>query len=231
MSTYQSKNAEAPLSVEHVNELNARFEMASAEDIVRWAHETFGNDLTTLCAMTSDTVLVDLVARRAAGSEVVFLETGHHFLETLVHVEEVKRKYADRVSFTTATAGLPPADMWQTAADQCCNLRKVVPMEDALAKKRAWISGVRRADSSVRANTPVIEIDKRGKVKVNPIATWSDEELQLHLSLHEVPLHPLLTQGYPSIGCAPCTRRVAEGEDARSGRWSGQAKTECGLHV
>jgi phosphoadenosine phosphosulfate reductase len=224
MSTYETQNLD-------VDALNARFETESAEDIVTWAFETFGSDLTTLCAMTSDTALVDLVARRAKGSEVVFLETGHHFPETLAHVEAVKQKYGERVSFTTATAGLPAAEMWMTQPDQCCHLRKVVPMENALEHKRAWISGVRRADSSVRAETPVIQIDKRGKVKINPIATWSDEDLQLHLTMHEVPLHPLLTQGYPSIGCAPCTRRIEIGEDPRSGRWSGQAKTECGLHV
>jgi phosphoadenosine phosphosulfate reductase len=217
--------------IENLDALNAQFETAVAEDIVKWAHELFGDDLTTLCAMTSDTVLVDLVARRAPLSEVVFLETGHHFPETRTHVQAVTAKYGDRIRFVEATAGLPAADMWETNPDQCCHLRKVEPMEAALDPKHAWISGVRRADSPVRADTPVIQIDRRGKVKINPIATWSDDDLQLHLSLHNVPLHPLLTQGYPSIGCAPCTRRVAPGEDPRAGRWSGNAKTECGLHL
>ena len=215
----------------NLDELNARFEAAPAEDVVAWAHETFGRDLVTLCAMTSDTALVDLLSRRAPGANVVFLETGHHFPETHEQVKAVHERYAGKVNFTTATSGLAPGILWQSDPNACCNARKVEPMEAALAGNTAWITGVRRADSEVRAGTPIVEIDRRGMVKINPIATWTDEDLETYLQLHEVPRHPLLENGYPSIGCEPCTRKVELGEDIRAGRWAGKGKTECGLHL
>jgi phosphoadenosine phosphosulfate reductase len=206
-------------------------EASSADDIVAWAAATFGNDLVTLCAMTSDAVLVDLVAKHAPGTDVVFLDTGHHFTETLETHVRLRERYGDRVNFVVATSGLAPATQWQTDPDGCCHVRKVEPMESALSGRRAWITGMRRADSSVRADTPVVQTDKRGLVKVNPIATWSDSTLAAYLDVHEVPQHPLLNQGYPSIGCEPCTRRIGDGEDLRAGRWAGKGKTECGLHL
>jgi phosphoadenosine phosphosulfate reductase len=211
--------------------LNARFEHAPAEDVVAWAHETFGNQLVTLCAMTSDTALVDLLSRRAPGANVVFLETGHHFAETRDQVKAVHTRYEATVNFSTASAGLAPGTLWQSDPNACCKARKVEPMEAALAGNAAWITGVRRADSAVRAATPIVEIDRRGMVKINPIATWTDDDLETYLQLHEVPRHPLLDNGYPSIGCEPCTRKVVLGEDIRAGRWAGQGKTECGLHL
>jgi phosphoadenosine phosphosulfate reductase len=214
-----------------LNEVNERFANSPAEHIVAWAYETFGNQLVTLCAMTSDTALVDLLARVAPGASVVFLETGHHFAETHTQLDTVRARYSDRVNFSVATAGLAPGIVWQSDPTACCNARKVEPMEAALKGHAAWITGVRRADSPVRANTPIVEIDKRGMVKVNPIATWSDADLETYLTMHEVPRHTLLDLGYPSIGCEPCTRRVEPGEDIRAGRWSGTGKTECGLHV
>jgi phosphoadenosine phosphosulfate reductase len=212
-------------------ELNTRFESAPAEEVIAWAHETFGAELVTLCAMTSDTALVDLLSRRAPGANVVFLETGHHFPETHDQVKAVHERYEGKVKFLTATSGLAPGTLWETDPNACCNARKVEPMEAALAGNTAWITGVRRADSKVRAGTPIVEIDRRGMVKINPIATWTDEDLETYLNLHEVPRHPLLDSGYPSIGCQPCTRKVEFGEDIRAGRWAGKGKTECGLHL
>ena len=211
--------------------LATQFEDATAEEIVAWAAATFGDGLVTLCAMTSDAVLVDLIARHAPGTEVVFLDTGHHFAETLETHVRIRERYADRVQFAVATSGLAPAEQWQSHPDGCCHVRKVEPMEAALVGRRAWITGMRRADSPVRAETPVVQTDKRGLVKINPIAKWSDASLAAYLAIHDVPQHPLLDQGYPSIGCQPCTRRVADGEDLRAGRWAGSGKTECGLHV
>ena len=104
-------------------------------------------------------------------------------------------------------------------------------MENALAGHAGWVSGMRRVDSLVRVDVPIVQRDKRGLVKVNPLATWTDDDLATYVALHEVPQHPLLDEGYTSIGCAPCTRKVAPGEHPRAGRWSGQGKTECGLHV
>ena len=134
-----------------LHELNERFADSPAEHIVAWAHQTFGDDLVTLCAMTSDTALVDLLARTCEGAKVVFLETGHHFAETHTQLDTVRDRYSDRVAFSVATSGLAPGILWQSDPTACCNARKVEPMEAALKGHAAWITGVRRADSPVRA--------------------------------------------------------------------------------
>jgi phosphoadenosine phosphosulfate reductase len=198
--------------------------------MVQWLINTFPLDrLIVASAMTSDVVLVDLVSRVAPGIEVLFLDTGYHFAETLSTVDAVARKYPVKLVITPAP---PLGDQPYLAdPDACCHLRKVVPLEQGLSGRLGWISGVRRSDSPVRAETPFVHLDKRGIVKLNPLAAWTDNDLATYATIHEVPLNPLLDQGYPSIGCWPCTRKPAEGEDARAGRWSDHAKTECGLHL
>ncbi|MEO7397643.1 MAG: phosphoadenylyl-sulfate reductase [Ilumatobacteraceae bacterium] len=203
---------------------------ADAEQMVRWLVETFPLDrLVVASAMTSDVVLVDVVARVAPGIEVVFLDTGYHFPETLDTVRRVGEHYPIRLTVTPAD---PIGDeRFLSDPDACCHQRKVVPLERALAGRLGWISGVRRSDSPVRANTPFVHHDRRGIVKLNPLTAWTDDDVVTYASLNNVPLNPLVDQGYPSIGCMPCTRKPAEGEDARAGRWSGKGKTECGLHL
>ena len=210
--------------------LDARFAVSPAEDVFAWAEQMFGTDLVVLAAMTSDVVLVDLVARRAPSAEVVFLDTGQHFPETLAFLDTVRDRYAD-VRMSVQGAGLEKNDMWSTDPNGCCHLRKVVPMENALAGHPAWVSGMRRVDAITRTEVPIVQRDKRGLVKINPLATWTDEDLDTYVMLHEVPQHPLLSQGYVSIGCAPCTRKLEPGQHPREARWSGQGKVECGLHV
>ena len=210
--------------------LNARFSAAPAEDVMAWAEQTFGADLVVLVAMTTDVVLVDLASRRAPSAGIVFLDTGHHFPETLAFLDTVRHRYTN-TRISVHGSGLAPAEMWKTDPDGCCHLRKVVPMENALAGHRAWVSGMRRADSLVRADVPVVQRDKRGLIKLNPLATWTDELLATFVAMHDVPQHPLLAEGYTSIGCAPCTQKVAHGQHPREGRWAGVNKTECGLHV
>jgi phosphoadenosine phosphosulfate reductase len=198
--------------------------------MIRWLVETFPLDrLMVASAMTSDVVLVDVASRVAPGIEVVFLDTGYHFAETLDTVRAVGERYPIKLTVTPAD---PIGDeLYLRDPDACCNQRKVVPLEQALAGRLGWISGVRRSDSAVRAETPFVHLDKRGIVKLNPLAGWTDDDLLTYATIHEVPLNPLLDQGYPSIGCVPCTRKPLEGEDARAGRWSGKGKTECGLHL
>jgi phosphoadenosine phosphosulfate reductase len=211
--------------------VNAEFE--SHQDparMVQWLVDTFDVDrLIVASAMTSDTVLVDVVSKVAPGIDVLFLDTGYHFAETLETVEAVSRRYPVRLVVTPA----PPIgdERYATDPDGCCHQRKVVPLEEGLAGRLGWVSGVRRTDSVVRADTPFVQLDKRGLVKLNPLAHWTDADLAAYATIHEVPLNPLLDQGYPSIGCVPCTRKPAEGEHARAGRWSAHAKTECGLHL
>ncbi len=207
------------------------FEHAPPGQVLRWAGETFGDDLVVAAAMTLDVVLVDLVSRAIPNVEVVFLDTHEHFPETMATAAEVERRYPIRLRRETPLAIDVVDKQHMTDPNACCNARKVLPLERALAGRRAWVTGMRRVDAATRVEIPVVQRDKRGLVKINPIASWTDDDVAHYAAEHDVPLNPLLAQGYPSIGCAPCTRRVAEGEHGRAGRWSGQGKTECGLHV
>jgi phosphoadenosine phosphosulfate reductase len=208
--------------------VSASLEGAPAEDVVRWAADTFGERLCLTTSLT-DAVLVDLVARVAPGTEVVFLDTQYHFPETLATLDVVRERYP--VKLQVRRPDVPRDDLWRTDTDACCAVRKVAQLDAALAGKEAWLSGLRRDDSPDRADTPLVQRDRRGLVKVNPIATWTDDDVALYIELHDVPVNPLVARGYPSVGCWPCTQPVAEGDDKRAGRWAGSAKTECGLHL
>jgi phosphoadenosine phosphosulfate reductase len=216
------------LSDRDLETVAASFEGAPPEEIVRWAAETFGDGLCLTTSLT-DAVLVDLVARVAPGTEVVFLDTQYHFPETLATLEVVRERYP--VKLTVRRPDVPLDDLWRTDTDACCAVRKVAQLDAALASKEAWLSGLRRDDSPDRAATPIVQRDKRGLVKVNPIANWTDDDVALYVELYDVPINPLVARGYPSVGCWPCTQAVAEGDDKRAGRWAGSAKTECGLHL
>ena len=206
----------------------ASLESATPEEIVRWAAETFGERLCLTTSLT-DAVLVDLVARVAPGTEVVFLDTQYHFPETLATLEVVRERYPVKVHVRRPK--IPLDDLWRTDTDACCAVRKVAQLDAALAGKEAWLSGLRRDDSPDRAHTPIVERDRRGLVKINPIANWTDDDVALYIQLHDVPVNPLVARGYPSVGCWPCTQAVAAGVDKRAGRWAGTGKTECGLHL
>lgn len=212
-------------------ELAERFEHAPPSQLLAWAGATFGDDLVVAAAMTLDVVLVDLAAKAIPDVQVVFLETGAHFPETLATTAEVEKRYPIRLRTMRPEPANLIAEQWLVDPEQCCHNRKVLPLEAALAGRKAWVTGMRRVDATTRTAIPVVQRDKRGLVKINPIASWTDDDVAYYAAEHDVPLNPLLQQGYPSIGCAPCTRQVAPGEDPRAGRWSGHDKTECGLHV
>lgn len=215
------------LSDDDLAALDARLTHSPATTIIRWAVDTFGGRLCLTSSM-QDTVLIDLATRVDPSIEVIFLDTGYHFPETLATAERVRRRYG--IDLVVPPAPLPLDDQWMDDPDGCCAARKVAPLERALAGKAAWLSGLRRAETAARATAPVISRDKRGLVKVNPIASWSDQDVAGYAADRDLIANPLLGQGYPSIGCWPCTRQVAPGEDPRAGRWTGFAKTECGLH-
>lgn len=205
-----------------------RLEHAPASAAVQWAHERFGAGVV-LAASFQDCVLVDVAVRAVPDIEVVFLDTQYHFAETLWYVEQVRRRYDLNLTVVKPQTSLD--DMWHSDPDACCAIRKVEPLNRALAGKGAWMSGVRRVETAARAQTPVVHWDLgRELVKVNPIATWTDDDVEGYVRDHDLPVHPLAERGYQSIGCWPCTRPVTEGEDARAGRWSGSTKVECGLH-
>ncbi|WP_299518175.1 phosphoadenylyl-sulfate reductase [uncultured Serinicoccus sp.] len=209
---------------------------ADADAVLAWAARTFGDRLAVTSSM-AESVLPHLASRHRPGVDVLFLDTGYHFEQTL----QTRDRVAEQLDVTVVdvrprrTVLEQDAELGPRLHDRdpgaCCALRKVEPLRRALAGYDAWVTGVRRAESPTRAGTPLVAFDESfGIVKVNPLAAWSDAEVALYAELHDLPANPLLDQGYPSIGCGPCTRRVAPGEDPRAGRWSGFTKTECGLH-
>jgi phosphoadenosine phosphosulfate reductase len=210
---------------------------ATAQRLLAWAAETFGSRMIVASNM-QDAVLVDLAAKARPGVEILFLETGYHFAETIGTRDAVEQVYD--VKMVNAEARQTVAeqdanegkDLFAREPNRCCALRKVAPLQDTLAGYDAWVTGVRRVEAPTRANTPLITYDEKfGLVKINPIAAWSDEEMQAYIDENGILVNPLVDAGYPSIGCAPCTAKPAPGADPRSGRWAGTSKIECGLHV
>lgn len=206
-------------------------EHAPASRAVAWAHERFGDSMV-LAASFQDCVLIDVAVQAVPDIEVVFLDTGYHFAETLWYVDQVRRRYDLNLNVATPAPEVTLDDRWQYDTDGCCALRKVEPLKRALEGKAGWLSGLRRAETAARANAPIVSWDIRnGLVKVNPLATWTDRDVQGYVRDRDLPVHPLATRGYVSIGCWPCTAPVQEGDDPREGRWAGSDKTECGLHL
>lgn len=214
-----------------------KLEGAPAEEIFGWAKETFGASFAVASSM-QDAVLPHLASTVIPGVDVLFLETGYHFPETLQTRDRVASTYAvnlrnllptQTVAEQDATYG---KDLYASDPDLCCTLRKTHPLDEAIDTYEAWATGVRRVEAVTRANTPVVSFDeRRERIKVAPIVAWSDEDVEAYIAKHNIITNPLLTQGYPSIGCATCTRKVAPGEDPRSGRWAGQNKVECGINL
>lgn len=209
----------------------------AATDVAAWAAEVFPSGLAVACSM-QDAVLPHLVSRFAPGVDVLFLDTGYHFSDTLVTRDIVAQDLPVTVVDVLPELTVAQQDaahgprLYERDPALCCQLRKVEPLGRTLKTYEAWVTGVRRDESPTRANTPVVSWDaKNGLVKINPLVTWSSDEVMAYAAEHEVEVNSLLTDGYPSIGCEPCTRRVAPGEDPRAGRWAGFAKTECGLHT
>ncbi len=212
-------------------------ETASAQDVLRWAVDTFGSSFVIASSM-GDGLLASLVSSVASGVDVLFLDTGYHFAETIGTRDAVAQVYDVNVRTMLPLITVPQQDaahgerLYERDPNACCALRKVEPLARGLEPYTAWASGIRRDEAVTRREIGVVEWDaKREMVKVNPIATWTQADVDTYVAAHGVLVNPLTYDGYPSIGCAPCTRRVAPGEDARAGRWAGSAKTECGLHV
>lgn len=208
-------------------DLNADFEKLPAKKIIQWAVDNFAPHLC-LSASMQDAVLIDLATRVDPGIEVVFIDTGYHFPETLETVEAVRRRYGLNLRIMTVK---PFAEaLWKIDPENCCSSVKVGQLDRALAGKVAWMSGLRRTEAATRAGAPIVGRDLRGLVKVNPIATWTDDDVRSYIDSHDVPVNPLLLQGYTSVGCQPCTTLPTDPDDPRSGRWGGKDKTECGIH-
>ncbi len=219
-----------------VRHAGAELELAPAEVIIEWAVATFGPRFCVASSM-GDAVLAHLASRVAPGIDLLFLDTGYHFAETIGTRDAVAATLPVNLLTITPVQSVAEQDaehgpdLHARDPDLCCALRKVRPLEQSLAGYDAWATGLRRAETRNRVIAPVIGWDPaKGKVKVSPLARWSDEQVERYVADHGVLVNPLQDDGYPSIGCAPCTRRVAAGDDPRSGRWAGTTKTECGIH-
>src|ERR1044071_1943442 len=204
---------------------------------LRWTDDNFGGDYVVASNM-QDAVLVSMAAKVRPGVDVLFLDTGYHFVETIGTRDAVEAIYDINVVNVTPENSVAKQDelfgkdLFAREPNECCRMRKVEPLSKALRGYTAWVTGIRRVEAPTRANAPLISWDKAfGLVKINPIAAWSDEEMQAYIDANDVLVNPLVFEGYPSIGCAPCTAKPVEGADPRSGRWAGQTKTECGLHA
>ncbi|ATQ28272.1 phosphoadenosine phosphosulfate reductase [Rhodococcus ruber Chol-4] len=239
--TIEGRNVTTTRTTEELRELAAQgaaaLEGASAQDLLQWTEENFGDSYIVASNM-QDGVLVHLAAQVHPGVDVLFLDTGYHFAETLGTRDAVAQVYG--VNLVEAKAqqtvaeqdALLGKDLFARDPNECCRLRKVVPLKQTLAGYQAWVTGIRRVEAPTRANAPLISFDDAfGLVKINPIAAWSDEDMQNYIDEHGILVNPLVDEGYPSIGCAPCTAKPLPGADPRSGRWAGRAKIECGLHA
>ena len=211
-------------------------ELAPAETILEWAVETFGDKFCITSSM-ADAVLAHLASQVSPGIDVVFLDTGYHFLETIGTRDAVAATMPVNVVTLSPTISVREQDeqygkdLFARDPDLCCKLRKVQPLTEGLASYDAWATGLRREETHNRVIAPVVGWDEgKQKVKVSPLARWTESDVDRYIAEHGVLVNPLQYDGYPSIGCWPCTRRVAPGDDARSGRWSGTGKTECGIH-
>ena len=219
--------------------VNECLEGGAPQEILRWAVDVYGRDLALSVSFGNPEgmVLLDMLSRITDEAQVFTLDTGFLFEETLRFREEAMKRYP--LPLEVVTPGLTVEEqverygpeLYSCKPDLCCQVRKIEPQRRLLRAYDAWVTGIRRDQTAQRASTPVVTFDEYfGVAKIAPLASWSENEVDEYVRRYEVPLNPLLGMGYRSIGCEPCTRPVAPGEDARAGRWPGMEKTECGLH-
>jgi phosphoadenosine phosphosulfate reductase len=225
---------------EHLQELALRageeLETATALEILQWGQDTLGDSWCVASSM-ADAVMASLASQVREGVDIVFLDTGYHFPETMGMADAVGAVLPVTIKtiLPLRTVAQQDAeqgkDLFSRDPDACCALRKVEPLERGLSAYSGWVSGLRRDEAVTRADTKVVEWDaKRSMIKLNPIARWDQETTDQYIADNGILVNPLLFDGYGSVGCAPCTRRLLPGEDARAGRWAGTGKIECGIH-
>jgi phosphoadenosine phosphosulfate reductase len=227
------------LSPEEITAANRTLEGRTSQEVLKWAVDAFHPRLTMATAFGAEgCCLIHMLAEIEPTVHVFNLDTGYQFPETLELRERIRERYGIEVEMVRPELSVPDYEaehggpLYRIRPDQCCHDRKVLPLRRAIAGRLAWISAIRRDQTEHRAAAGVVQWDgKFGLVKVNPLLTWTKHEVWAFITQHAVPYNPLHDQGYPSIGCWPCTRAVAEGEDERAGRWAGSVKKECGLHV
>jgi len=208
-------------------------------DILKWAYKSYGDKIVYSCSFGAEgIVLIDLIHKVNKHAKIIFLDTGLHFPETYELIEKVKNRFPSlqielikpKISLDEQTKWYGD-ELWKCNPTLCCHLRKVTPLKEELQDVEAWISGLRRDQSPTRRNTQFINKDEKfKKIKICPLIHWSWNDIMTYIHLNHLPYNSLHDIGYPSIGCAPCTKPVTDSGDSRSGRWADQSKTECGLH-
>jgi phosphoadenosine phosphosulfate reductase len=218
--------------------LNKKFESQSPQETLMWCWQTFGESAVSSSAFQPQSIaLLHMISQVCPGLPVIFTDTGYHFPETLTYRDEVTHKLNLNVKTVYASPESqkrmenPAVPLYLRDPDLCCRIHKVEPMAEALVGKTAWVTGVRREQTNHRSQIPILEVRSDGLFKISPMANWSTRDVWTYIDQYDLPVHPLFSQGYASIGCAPCTRPISAGEDERAGRWAGTDKTECGLHT
>lgn len=217
--------------------LNTRLESKPPADILIWAWDTIGPKVAATSSFQSQSMpLLHIISQVVPDLPILFIDTGFHFPETLTFRDRLIQELGLNVKTLKSESGqenfkLSQGELYHTNPDLCCFFNKVKPLQDAKQNLQAWITGIRRDQTENRADTPILAIDEDGLFKICPMATWTRKEIWSYIDEYNLPVHPLLVEGYMSIGCAPCTRPINDGEGIRDGRWAGQNKTECGLHI
>ncbi|MBI3584064.1 MAG: phosphoadenylyl-sulfate reductase [Nitrospinae bacterium] len=228
----------AKIDVTEIERLGVEFEKKSPQEIIRWALAEYGNRISFASSFgAEDVAIIDMIAKIKPGARVFTLETGYLFPETHNVIKRIKEKYNIKLETYAPSISVEEFEreygkLYEIDPDKCCAIRKIEPLNRAIADNLdAWITGIRRDQSPTRANTKKVEVDKKfNLVKFNPIADWISEKVWAYIRENNVPYNVLHDRNYPSIGCAPCTNPVKPGEDPRAGRWAGKEKIECGLH-
>jgi phosphoadenylyl-sulfate reductase (thioredoxin) len=205
----------------------------SALETLRWAAAEYPGKLTFATGFGAEgCVIIDLIGRNQLPIDLFTLDTGVLFDETYELWRRLEARYGVTIRAVRAELDAGAEQLWERDPDRCCEIRKVKPLRAALVGFDAWITAIRRDQTPERATAQIVETDRKfGLAKVNPLVAWTHDDVWAHLYAHDVPFNPLHQQGYPSIGCKPCTSAVVPGENLRAGRWRGSAKQECGLHA
>ncbi len=234
------KSSEAlPATPNTILKLSKQLEDASPQEILRWASNTYGEQLAIVTSFQiTGIVTLHMLQDIAPNTPVLTLDTGYLFPETYDLIDTLEEQFNLNLTRIKPRQTISQQDrdygtrLWERNPDRCCHLRKTIPLRDALQGYDAWITGLRRDQSTQRANTRIVDTDKRtGMIKVAPFANWTEDMLWTYIHAYDLPYNKLHDMGYPSIGCWSCTKAVTEGDDVRSGRWTNNAKTECGIHV
>ncbi|MBN1200591.1 MAG: phosphoadenylyl-sulfate reductase [Anaerolineae bacterium] len=228
----------AILNADELTHLNARFQEADPDAIITWAADRLMPALAaTSSFQTQSVALLHMISRVRPGIPIIFLDTGYHFAETLTYRDQLVERLG--LTLRVVRPVIEPAEvirrygdaLYRHDPDLCCYIHKVKPMQQALRDLDGWIASIRRDQTPNRAQTQPLEQLPGGCIKISPLAAWTQRDLWAYIHRYDLPVHPLFNKGYQSVGCAPCTRPVSDGEDERAGRWAGTGKSECGLHT